>query len=117
MQAPNPVMTVPEVRKLVLKQIGEAWEETNAHGVDLRSAVVEPRRTRMIDRQVLKGKIKDSLVDVWIVLEELPNGGGYTVFYDDERAEFGLASDGLSEDEHLVICGYYGDFWNAFQGM
>ncbi len=110
-------MTADDVRKLVLEQIDDEWEETNSHGVDLRSALVKLRRTKMIDRRVRQGKLKDALADVWIVLEELPDGGGYTVFYDDDRTEFGLASDGFPDDEHLVICGYYGDFWNAFKGM
>lgn len=64
----------------------------------------------MILRLVRNGKIKDSIVDVWIVLRERPEGDGYTIFYDDARDQFGLASSGPPDDEHPIIFGYYGDF-------
>ena len=69
----------------------------------------------MILRLIDNGKIKDSIVDVWIVLRESPDG--YTIFYDDSCDQFGLASNGFPADRHPVICGYYGDFWNTFKGM
>ena len=72
---------------------------------------------KMILRLVRNGKIKDSTVVVWIVLRELPDGDGYIIFYDDDRDQFGLASNGFPDDRHPVICGYYGDFWNTFKGM
>ena len=110
-------MNSAEVRTLVVDQIAERWDETNSHGVDLRSALVTPSRTTMILRLVRNGKIQDSAVDVWIVLRESADGGGYTIFYDDARDEFGLASEGFPGDRHSVVCGYYGEFWNTFKGM
>ncbi len=46
-----------------------------------------------------------------------PDGDGYIIFYDDARDQFGLASSGFNDDQHPVICGYYGDFWTTFKGM
>ena len=110
-------MNSGDVQTLVVDQIAERWDETNSHGVDLRSALVTPSQATMILRLVRNGKLKDSTVDVWIVLRELADGGGYIIFYDDARDEFGLASEGFPDDRKPIICGYYGDFWNTFKGM
>lgn len=110
-------MDSSDVRKLVEAEIAGRWDETNPHNVDLRTAIVRPSQTQMILRLVQKGKIKDSTVDVWVVLRELADGDGYIIFYDEAREQFGLASSGFPSDPHPVICGYYGDFWTTFQGM
>lgn len=110
-------MDARDVYKLVVDQIAGRWDETNSHHVNLRSALVTPSRTTMILRLVRKGKMKDSTVDVWVVLRELPAGDGYIIFYDDDRDQFGLASAGFPDDHHPVICGYYGDFLTTFKGM
>lgn len=110
-------MTSKEVQKYVRQQIGDRWSESNAHGVVLRKALVTPRRTKMINRLVQNGKIRDSLVEVWVVLEEVPEGDGYTIFFDEKDGDFGLASKGFKTDPYPVICGYYGDFWTTFKGM
>ena len=107
----------PVRNRLVVDQIGDRWDQTNSHGINLRSALVTPSQTKMILQLVRNGKIKDSTVDVWIVLVERRDDDGYIIFYDDEREEFGLASAGFADDQQLVICGYYGDFWTTFKGM
>jgi hypothetical protein len=110
-------MNSKDVYKLVVEQIADRWDESNSHRVDLRTVLVKPSRTTMILRLVRNGKIKDSTVDVWLVLQESRTGDGYFIFYDDERNQFGLASSGFADDRHLVIDGYYGDFWSTFKGM
>ena len=110
-------MTADEVRKIVLESIGDKWDETNSHHVDLRSSLVTPSKAKMTLRALDKGKLRDELTEVWIVLREKPSDNGYVVFYDDARTEFGLACASFPEDRHRVICGYYGDFWSAFKGM
>ena len=87
------------------------------HGVNLRSALVKPSRTKMILRLVRNGNIEDSTLEVWIVLRELPAGDGYSIVYDDVCDQFGLASAGFPEDRHPMIVGYYGDFWTTFKAM
>jgi hypothetical protein len=71
----------------------------------------------MMLRLVRNGEISDSIVDVWVVLLECPEGDGYIIFYDNDRDQFGLASAGFPDDQYPVICGYCGDFWTAFKGM
>jgi len=109
-------MNARDVRKLVVDQIAGRWDETNSHRVNLRSAIVMPSQTKMTLQLVRNGKIKDTTVEVWIVLRELPEGDGYVIFYDDARDQFGLASAGFPDDRHPIIDGYYGDFWTTFKG-
>jgi hypothetical protein len=110
-------MTSEEVASYVKSQIGDHWAESNHHGVNLRKSLVMPRKVQMINRIVKDGAIKDSIVEVWIVLEEHPGEDGYTIFFDEDDHDFGLASKGFPADQHLVICGYYGDFWTTLKGM
>ena len=74
-------MTADEVRRIVLESIDKQWDETNSHGVDLRSALVTPSRAKMIRRLVKKGKAKEETSEVWIVLRESPGDDGYVIFY------------------------------------
>jgi hypothetical protein len=51
-------------------------------------------------------------------LVELPEAvRGYRIVLNDEGTSFGLASEGFADDKHLVLCGWYGDFMDAFHAM
>lgn len=110
-------MTPEQVAAYVKMQIGGQWAESNAHGIDLRKCLVTPRKLKMINRIIKDGQISDSIVDVWLVLEEIPGENGYSIFFNEEDKELGLASKGFPEDPYPVICGYYGDFWTTLKGM
>jgi hypothetical protein len=51
------------------------------------------------------------------LIEKPETRTGYRIVLKDEEAMFGLVSEGLPNDEHLVLCGWYGDFLSTFQGM
>jgi hypothetical protein len=111
-------MNAYQVRELVEAQIGDGWATTNHHGVDLRSALVTPEKIKVIERSVRSGKLRDRLVEVWLVLVEKTDAGtGYKIVFREQEAMFGLASEGFPKDEYLVLCGWYGDFMSTFQGM
>ena len=59
-----------DVRKLVEDAIGDDWAATNHHHVDLRRALVQPRKITIIERPVRNGKLQDRTVVVWLVLVE-----------------------------------------------
>ena len=107
-----------DVRKLVEDAIGDDWAATNHHHVDLRRALVQPRKITIIERPVRNGKLQDRTVVVWLVLvERADQDQGYRIVMKENEAVFGLASKGFPEDKHLVLCGWYGDFMTTFHGM
>jgi hypothetical protein len=111
-------MNANEIEAAVSLQIGDAWDTTNAHGVDLREALVPPAQIVVIDRQVRDGQIHDLLVAVWLVLIENPGTrSGYRIVAAADGSMFGLAAEGFPSDAHLVLCGWSGDFMTTFLGM
>jgi hypothetical protein len=107
-----------DVRKLVEDAIGDDWAASNHHHVDLRRALVQPRKIAVIERIVRNGELRDRILAVWLVLVERPEPEeGYRIVMKEDEPVFGLASEGFPEDEHLVLCGWYGDFITTFQGM
>ena len=111
-------MTPDEMASRVRSEIGDSWDTTNLHGVDLRKALVRPRRINVIERFVEDGKTRDEIAEAWLVLvENATAGGGYRIVARLDGSQFGLASEGWPSDQHLVMCGWYGDFMTTFQGM
>ena len=111
-------MTAAEIHSLVRDQIAGRWNETNGHRVDLKKSIITPAKTKLIHRLVQKGKTKEEIIDVWIVLEEEPQKkDGYKIVFDEKSRMFGLASVGFPSDPHPCLDGFYGDFWTAFKGM
>lgn len=112
-------MTSLEVRQIVEKEIGDAWQTTNHHNVNLREALVIPHQITVIERSVHKGKLKDRLIQAWVVLVERrqDNLEGYRIVMQETEPIFGLASQGFPTDKFLVLSGWYGDFMATFKGM
>jgi hypothetical protein len=111
-------MISQDVRNLIERAIGDDWAVTNHHNVDLRRSLVQPRKISVIERSAKDGKFRDRILTVWMVLVELPETEeGYRIVMKEDEAMFGLVSEGFAKDEHLVLCGWYGDFMTTFLGM
>ena len=111
-------MNSEEVRTLIENEIGDDWAVTNHHLVDLRRALVQPRKITVIERSVRNGKFRDRTLIVWLVLVEGPEiEDGYRIVMKENEPVFGLASRGFPKDKDLVLCGWYGDFMTTFLGM
>jgi hypothetical protein len=107
-----------EVRKLVENEIGDDWAATNHHNVDLRRALIQPRKITIIERTLRNSRLQDRTLAVWLILVERPESeDGYRIVMKEDGPVFGLASEGFPGDEHLVLCGWYGDFMTTFRGM
>jgi hypothetical protein len=107
-----------DVRKLVEDAIGDDSALTNHHHVDLRRALVQPCKITVIERTGRNDTVRDRTLAVWLVLVERPEPEeGYRIVMKENEPVFGLASEGFPEDEHLVLCRWYGDFVTTFQGM
>jgi hypothetical protein len=110
-------MQARDVKKLVEDAIADDWVVTNHHHVDLRRALVQPRKITVIERTVSKGKLRDRTLEVWLVLVERPDPEeGYRIVMKENEPVFGLASEGFPEDAHLILSGWYGDFHDDLPG-
>ena len=108
-------MTANEVSTIVFNEIGDSWETTNAHEVNLRKCLVlPPIRARFKCVGIPDEPL--AVVELWIVLEEDPiKKDGYKIVFDEEYREFGLAM--LDGDGDLSFLGRYGDFLTILECM
>lgn len=104
-------MTATELRAKIEAEIGERWAFKNAHGVDLRTCLIEPQEREYCDYQETKFPEK-----LWLVLEEDPMGKkGYSIVFSESADMFGLA---IRTDKHIDMCiGFYGSFMETLEGM
>jgi hypothetical protein len=78
-------MTSKQVWAIVQSEIGDQWDRSNLHGVQLRRCLITPEKVHGVD---VEG---ENEVDVWLVLIENPEDYlGYGVAYDEKAGKFGL---------------------------
>lgn len=109
-------MNPDQVRRLIETQVGDDWEISNHHHVDLRRALITPRRIGGIVPTVRDGEVAYQKCSVWLVLLEEAEDGYRIVMKEDEPV-FGLACKGFPTDDSLVVIGWYGDFVTTFLAM
>ncbi len=104
-------MTPEEVSARVKHEIGENWQMSNAHGVDLRRCLVTPEKRQYED--ISPG---GETAELWLVLEEDPIlRKGYKIVYGESRDEYGLA---MRDDKgNDIFLGYYGGFLATLEAM
>jgi len=106
-------MTAQQVTELIEKEIAGDWERMNPHGVRLKKCLVVPPVQRPYDDSFHDGKV----LNLWLVLEEHPERkSGYKMVFDEERREFGLATDDSRTGRDAFI-GYYGGFLETLNAM
>lgn len=106
-------MTSVEVRAIIEAEIGGDWSQSNAHGVDLRKCLVQPRKA--VCRNTFPKLEGGKSLPLWIVLEEKPGTrDGYLIVFDERRGVFGL---GDWNGDTPVFLGFHGTFLNALQSM
>ncbi len=111
-------MTPDDVSRKIDAEIDGRWNESNLHGINLRGCIVPPTVTKLIHRKVEAGRIYESVIEVWLVLEEKPiEKDGYKIIFDEASGMFGLASQGWPSDPHPSLDGFYSDFMSAVKGM
>ena len=103
-------MTKDDVQKIVLAEIGDQWERSNLHRVDLRRCLVTPEEVAAIN----VGDEKE--MTVWLVLLECPDTRlGYAIAYEEKSHKFGLVQ--LAKDYQPCLIGFYGGFFDTLEGM
>jgi hypothetical protein len=109
-------MTAEQVRRVVEEDIAGRWAESNDHGVDLRRALVAPRRVECRNTFPYPDRPRPKTLTLWVVLEETPGtADGYVILFDEGTARFGLGCH--SQGGGIAFLGYHGSFWNTFVGM
>ena len=111
-------MDAEDILKIIRSQIGDRWETTNWHEVNLQKSLVHPKLISVIDRQVRNGEIQDQIINGWLVLVENPESqSGLRIVANQDGTNFGLAQGKFPSDQPLIIFGWYGDFLSAFTSM
>ncbi len=109
-------MTSEAVRELIEREIAEQWSLTNAHGCELRRCLVTPELRNYEDYGSGLPLVHPmSIIQLWLVLEEIPTDRtGYKIVFGEAAAMFGLAIAGTTGD---IFLGFYGSFLDAYRGM
>ncbi|HUL23766.1 MAG TPA: hypothetical protein VLZ10_20085 [Thermodesulfobacteriota bacterium] len=103
-------MNAEEVTELVNQAIGNRWEQSNAHGVNLRTCLVKP------EKKTYMHLITGETLDLWLVLEEDPKERkGYKIVFDETDQQFGLAMTEISGIN--LYLGPYGTFMETLESM
>lgn len=103
-------MTSDEVRNLVLAEIGNCWDRSNLHGVDLRRSLVAPESLVAVE------VVNERDVEVWLVLlEDREKRLGYGIAYDEKSGKFGLLQ--FAEGYAPCLLGLYGGFFDTLDAM
>jgi hypothetical protein len=106
-------MESTEVEARVRTEVDGKWTRSNAHGVDLAKSLVAPERIRC---RSLDAGAQGEELDLWLVLTEIPESrDGYLIVCDESAKEFGLAMP--TTEGYVAFLGWYGGFWDAFEGM
>lgn len=108
-------MTPDDIVAMVQSEIHKGWDAddplANPHGIDLARCLL----SRPVCRTYLDSFNDNRPMEMWLVLEEDPDGhGAYEVVFDEARREFGLATSGKHRP---VFIGYYGSFRETLAGM
>jgi hypothetical protein len=108
-------MTPEEVKAVISGEIRRGWNEKdpreNPHGVVFARCLLP-----LPERRVFLDSFADNRpVEMWLVLEEDPDGhAGYEVVFDERSGVFGLAVPG---NDQSVFIGNYGTFRETLRGM
>ena len=112
-------MTAEEVLAKVEAEIGDDWDLSNEHSVDLKTSVVRPPELRLYqnslhlskqpcDRDTRRNAPK---IQLWLVLYEHPDTKkGYVIVYDEVDDLFGLAAGD-------TFVAHYGTFLETLEAM
>ena len=104
------MMNAKEVTAIINEEIGDNWNLSNAHGVDLNTCLLTPEKKTFTDFP--SGKI----CELWLVLEEDPKERkGYKIVFDDTKGLFGLSTD--QQEGPDLFLGFYGSFIETLKSM
>jgi hypothetical protein len=98
-------MTVEEVQSLIKAQSEGSFPKK--HHKELKQLLIPPRKIPLMIRNVVDGRVKEQIINVWLVGRE-GDDDGYSIVMREDGEQFGLASTGFPNDKHLILTGWYG---------
>ena len=108
-------MIADEIRRKVESIIGANWDETNAHGTDLRRCLVTPKLVKCDNKLERQSSADPEFRYLWVVVKESAESDfGYAIVCDSAAKNFGLAA---SDQNGYLFLGWYLDFWAVYKGM
>jgi hypothetical protein len=106
----HPIMQAVEIQEVIATELKSEADLTNVFGLDLTKCLITPTKQVYLD-----ANNKNSPEDLWTVLEESPDGEGYTLFYNADIKMFGLGMK--SNNGQLINIGYHGSFLKTLYSM
>jgi hypothetical protein len=103
-------MTTTEIKKIITLELEVEPNHSNVFGLDLTKCLVEPKRQKYKDAN----KPTENY-ELWTVLEEVEDGNGYKIYFDEETGMFGLGRK--SQSNELIDIGNYGSFLKTLYSM
>lgn len=103
-------MTPKEIKDIIARELEVEPNHSTIFGLDLTKCLVEPKRQKYND-----ANNPAEVYELWTVLEEVKEGNGYKIYFDQETQMFGLGLK--SESEELMDIGTYGSFLKTLYSM
>ncbi len=110
-------LTSEKVKLIFIDAIGGKWVQANWQGMGLKDLFIEPKKVKVQNRIMYRGKAEYTHFDAWLVMQEHPlNKNGYKIIYEPYTGEFGLVVTESLENEMYILLDS-GDFWSVFKQM
>ena len=102
-------MTSEGLESIIKKEISEIDLGTNSDGINWKECLIKPIEQKYFSFD------KSEVYDLWTVFEELPDGSGFKIVYDEKEEKFGLGV--LTLKNELILLWLKGDFEATFNAI
>jgi len=103
-------MTPKEIKEIINTELETEPNHSNVFGLDLTKCLVVPKQQKYKD-----ANNPTEVYELWTVFEEVEDGNGYKIYFDEETEMFGLGLK--SESGELMDIGNYGSFLKTLYSM
>jgi hypothetical protein len=103
-------MTSTKIKEIINLELQVEPDLKNVFGLDLTNCLIEPTK-----QKYKNSNDSTDIYELWTVLEEMEDGNGYKIYFDEETNMFGLAIK--SDKDELIDIGNYGTFLETLYSM
>ena len=102
-------MTSEGLESIIKREISDIDLGTNSYGINWKECLIKPIKQKYFSFD------KSEVYDLWTVFEELPDGSGFKIVYDEKEEKFGLGV--LTLKNELILLWLKGDFVATFNAI